>query len=91
MFPYQALGKALTLGASEGYFKWFYRLPDHVIVGAEIVGRDASALISEAALVVEKGLTLHDVAATIHPHPTLGEGWHEAAELGLGWPIHLPR
>lgn len=91
IFPYQALGKALTMGASEGYFKWIYRLPDHVIVGAEIVGRDASALIGEAALALENELTLHQVARTIHPHPTLNEGWHEAAELGLGWPIHLPR
>jgi hypothetical protein len=36
-------------------------------------------------------LTLHDVAAAIHPHPTLGEGLHEAAESGLGRPIHIPK
>jgi len=89
--PYQALGRALTMGASEGYLKWIYTIADKVLIGAEVVGREASNLIGEAALAVEKGLTLADVAETIHPHPTLGEGWHEAAELGLGFPIHVPR
>lgn len=91
MIPYLALGRALTMGTSEGYLKWIYSTADDAIVGAEVVGREASNLIGEASLAVEKGLKLADVAETIHPHPTLGEGWHEAAELGLGFPIHVPR
>jgi dihydrolipoyl dehydrogenase len=90
-FPLMALGRALTMGTTDGYLKWVYRTADQVIVGAEAVGRGASNLISEAALAVEKGLTLSDIGETIHPHPTLGEGWHEAAELGLGFPIHVPK
>jgi dihydrolipoamide dehydrogenase len=90
-FPYLPLGRALTMGASDGYFKWTFARSTGAILGCEIVGREASNLIGEAALAIEKGLTLSDVAATIHPHPTLGEGLHEAAELGLGWPVHLPK
>ncbi len=90
-FPYLALGRALTMGASDGYFKWTFAPATGVLLGCEIVGREASNLIGEAALAVEKGLTLTDVAETIHPHPTLGEGLREAAEVGLGWPVHLPK
>lgn len=90
-FPMMALGRALTMGTSDGHLKWVFRKDDHVIIGAEFVGREASNLIGEAALAVEKGLTLEDIAHTIHPHPTLTEGLHEAAELGLGWPVHVPR
>jgi dihydrolipoamide dehydrogenase len=91
VFPYLALGRALTMGTTDGYFKWVYAKADHKILGCEIVGREASNVIGEAALAVEKGLTLADVAETIHTHPTLSEGLKEAAELGLGWPVHLPR
>ena len=90
-FPYQALGRALTMGTSDGYFKWIYRTADKVVLGAEICGREASNLIAEAGLVVERELTLEDVAHTIHAHPILAEGLHEAAELGLGWPVHVPK
>jgi len=90
-FPFLALGRALTMNSSDGYVKWIYAKSDHRILGCEIVGREASNLIGEAALAVEKKLTLHDVAETIHPHPTLTEGLAEAAELGLGRAIHLPK
>jgi dihydrolipoamide dehydrogenase len=91
VFPYIALGRALTMGTTDGYFRWIFAKDDQRVLGCEIVGREASNLISEAVLAIEKGLTLHDVAAAIHPHPTLGEGLHEAAESGLGRPIHIPK
>ena len=90
-FPFIALGRALTMNAGDGYAKWVFDARDHTILGCEIVGREASNLIGEAALAVEKQLKLEDVAATIHPHPTLTEGLAKAAELALGNPIHLPK
>lgn len=90
-FPFLALGRSLSMNNSDGYCKWIYRLDDHTILGCEIVGPEASNLIGEGALAVEKRLKLEDIAGTIHPHPTLPEGLAEAAELGLGHPIHLPK
>ena len=90
-FPFLALGRALTMNSGDGFARWIFSATDKQILGCEIVGPDASSLIGEAALAVEKKLTLDDVAGTIHPHPTLSEALMEAAELGLGHPIHLPK
>jgi dihydrolipoamide dehydrogenase len=60
-----------------------------VVLGVHIVGPEASNLISEAALAVEMGARLEDIALTIHPHPTLGETMMEAAEATLGHAIHI--
>jgi dihydrolipoamide dehydrogenase len=61
----------------------------HVLLGVQIVGPEASNLISEAALAIEMGARLEDLALTIHPHPTLGETMMEAAEATLGHAIHI--
>ena len=53
------------------------------------VGPEASNLISEAALAIEMGARLEDMALTIHPHPTFGETMMEAAEATLGHAIHI--
>ncbi|RIV18839.1 hypothetical protein D2Q93_13505, partial [Alicyclobacillaceae bacterium I2511] len=45
--------------------------------------------IAELALAMEMGATLEDIALTIHAHPTLGELVMEAAEVGLGTPVHI--
>jgi dihydrolipoamide dehydrogenase len=59
------------------------------LVGAEIVGPHASELIAEAALAVELGLSLEEVARTIHAHPTFPEAIWEAALSALGRPLHI--
>jgi dihydrolipoamide dehydrogenase len=59
------------------------------LVGAEIVGPEASTMIAEMALAVEAGLQVEDVALTVHAHPTLGEATMEAAEVALGHAIHV--
>lgn len=51
-----------------------------MILGGQIVGREASELITEVGLAVEMGATLEDVYATVHIHPTLSEAIGEAAE-----------
>ena len=56
-----------------GFVKIAYDRKSGIVKGMEIVANDANALISEAALAIEMGATLEDIADTIHPHPTYGE------------------
>jgi dihydrolipoamide dehydrogenase len=58
------------------------------VLGAQIVGPEASELIAEVGLAIEMGATLEDLAATVHTHPTLSEAVHEAALGALGHSIH---
>ncbi|WP_255169572.1 dihydrolipoyl dehydrogenase [Natrononativus amylolyticus] len=87
-FPFQASGRALTTGHSDGFVKIVADADAGFILGAQIVGPEASELIAELGLAIELGATLEDVAATIHAHPTLAESVMEAAENALGHAIH---
>ncbi|WP_179032059.1 dihydrolipoyl dehydrogenase [Paenibacillus kribbensis] len=73
-------GRALALRAAEGFIKIVAAKGSGTVLGAQIVGVEASTLISELALAIEMGATVEDLALTIHPHPTLGEVIMEAAE-----------
>ncbi|MFM9277763.1 dihydrolipoyl dehydrogenase [Paenibacillus jiagnxiensis] len=73
-------GRALALKAAEGFVKIIADQASGIVIGAQIVGVEASTLISELALAIEMGATVEDLAMTIHPHPTLGEVIMEAAE-----------
>ena len=88
-FPYAANGRALTMGDAEGFVKFVIDKKTKLVLGVHIVGAEASQLISEAALAIEMGATAEDIAATIHPHPTLPEAMMEGAEAALGHPIHI--
>ncbi len=87
-FQLASLGRAQSTGETEGFVKIVSRLEDGLVLGVQIVGADASNLISEAALAIEMGATVEDIALTIHPHPTLPEAIMEAAESASGHPIH---
>ncbi|MGQ9700263.1 MAG: dihydrolipoyl dehydrogenase [Candidatus Bipolaricaulaceae bacterium] len=87
-FPFSALGRAWAEGEPEGFVA-LATDGTGKIVGAEIVGPQASELIAEAALAVELGLSLADLARVVHAHPTFPEALWEAALLGLGRPLHL--
>ena len=88
-FPWQASGRALTLGAREGQSTVIADQATGVVLGVHLAGAQAGELIAEAALAVEMGATLEDLAGTMHPHPRLSEGLLEAAELALGLPTHV--
>jgi dihydrolipoamide dehydrogenase len=83
-FPMSALGRAATLHRTEGFVRLVADRANGVVIGAQVVGVHASELIAEATLAIEMGATLEDLALTIHAHPTLAEGFGEAAELALG-------
>ncbi len=89
VFPFAALGKALSSGETEGFVKVVADKKTGRLLGCHIVGAEASAMLGEAGLALEMGATLKDLALTIHTHPTLPEALMEAAEVALGHPIHM--
>ncbi|MFT8709418.1 MAG: dihydrolipoyl dehydrogenase [Sporolactobacillus sp.] len=90
-FPFAANGRALSLDAADGFLKIVSRASDGLVLGAQIVGTNASDMIAEFGLAIEAGMTVEDIALTIHAHPTLGEMAMEAAEVVLGKPIHIAK
>ncbi|CAM4228478.1 MULTISPECIES: dihydrolipoyl dehydrogenase [Paenibacillus] len=88
-FPFAGNGRAVSLNAPEGFIKIVANSENNLVLGAQIVGLEASNLIAELGLAIEMGATLEDIALTIHAHPTLGEIVMEAAELVEGHPIHV--
>lgn len=89
-FPLRALGRARTMGRTEGMTKILSDPENGLVLGVGMVGPHASELIAEATLAIEMGATLEDLMVTVHPHPTLSEAIMEAAEVGAGSPIHIP-
>jgi dihydrolipoamide dehydrogenase len=89
--PLAASGRAGTLGARDGFTRIVADEATDRVVGVHVVGPHASELVAGGALAIEVMAAPGDVAATIHPHPTLGEGLREAAELMLGQPLHVAR
>lgn len=88
-FPFSANGKALSINETEGIIKLIGRKSDGKVIGGQIVGPEASNLISEIAISIKNGLTLKDIGDTIHPHPTLSEVIMETAKASLGEAIHI--
>ncbi len=82
---YIANGKAVGMNETEGFVKIISREDDDTVVGVQIVGADASSLVSGAVLAVNAGVKAGEWSRFIHPHPTLSELFMEGAEsLGTG-------
>lgn len=87
-FRYMALGKAQAAGDTTGFCKVIADAHSGKILGVHIVGAHAADLIHEAALAMQLGATVSQVANMIHAHPTLAEGLMEAAEDAEDKAIH---
>ena len=87
-FPYQSLGKAKCMGEEEGFIMILADKETHKILGASCIGTEAPELIAEITLAMQHGLTIHDVAETIHSHPTISEMVLEGCEAVVGKSIH---
>lgn len=81
-FPFQANGKALTMREEKGFIKLIKNIDNGKIVGASIIGPEASALISTLTVIINNEISEEEIVHTIFAHPTTGEAIHEAA-LGL--------
>jgi len=89
VFPYRGAGKSVAVGRTTGLVKILAAPDTGEILGAHIVGQDATELIHELLLAKAAELTAEDVAGMIHAHPTLSEAVMEAARGVEGRPIHL--
>jgi dihydrolipoamide dehydrogenase len=84
-FPFAASGKVMAMGEREGKIKLITEKESDKIIGAALIGIEASDLIAELTLAVNLGLTAENLRETIHAHPTTAEVVHEAAlDLGDG-------
>ena len=90
-FPFTANGKAVAMNSVEGEVKIVGKKDTHELIGAQIVGPDASVMISELALAVQHRLSIEDVAHTIHTHPTLAEATMESCNTAIGEVLHVVR
>jgi dihydrolipoamide dehydrogenase len=88
-FPFIAAGKAVAAADSEGFVKVLADPQTGEILGAHIIGAEATELISEYSLAMTLEATVDEIHATIHPHPTLGEAVMEAAAAVSGEAIHI--
>jgi dihydrolipoamide dehydrogenase len=88
-FHFGALGRAVAIGHGDGFVKVVGDRASKLLLGVTICGHEASDLIAEAALALEMGAYLEDVALTIHAHPTLPEAFMEACKAAMGEAIHM--
>jgi dihydrolipoamide dehydrogenase len=88
-FRWASSGRAATLGRSDGLTKVITDPKTDRILGVGLVGPGAGELIAEGVVAVEMGATAHDLALSIHPHPTLSETISEAAETLHGLSSHI--
>ena len=84
IFPWAASGRAVGAARDEGLTKLLFDATTKRLIGAAIVGRHAGDLIAEAALGIETGCEIEDIAGTIHPHPTFSETLAQASEVAAG-------
>jgi dihydrolipoamide dehydrogenase len=90
-FAFGALGRAVAIAHTDGFVKVVGDKTSGQLLGVTMCGPEASDLIAEAALALEMGACVEDVALTIHAHPTLAEAFMEACKGALGEPIHMLR
>jgi dihydrolipoamide dehydrogenase len=88
-FPFSASGKARAIGETDGFVKLIIAEPHGEILGAHIIGPEATEMIAELGLAMTLEATYEEIEATIHAHPTLSESIHEAAGQAFGHAIHI--
>ena len=89
-FPFTASGKAVAVDHAEGFVKVVASEEHGEILGAHIIGADATELIGEYGIAMKLEATVEEIHQTIHAHPTLSEALGEAAAAADGAAIHIP-
>lgn len=87
-FNFGANGRAMSMHATDGLVKVIADAKDDTVLGVHMVGPNVTDMITEGSLAIEGGLTVEDIAMTIHPHPTLSEVFMEACEDVHGMSPH---
>jgi dihydrolipoamide dehydrogenase len=89
-FPIGHLGKAMAARHTEGFVKLVRHRETNELLGAHMIGHNATECIAAATVMIQQKATLQDVAETVWAHPTISESIKEAAEGALGIGLHLP-
>ena len=79
-YYFKNLSKSIITGDTLGFAKWIVEKNTNQIIGASVVGKNATDLISEATIAVREELTINEIKKTVHAHPTLSEIWYEAVK-----------
>lgn len=87
-FPFQAIGRAVAGGDTEGFVKLLFGKENGELLGAHIVGDNATELLTAPELALNSELTDADLNSMIFAHPTLSEAIHEAVLAADGCAIH---
>lgn len=88
-FPFMASGKAFAIGEREGFVKLVFDAKYGEILGAHIIGSEATEMIAEVTLARSLEATGESLIKTVHAHPTLSESIMEAAANAYGEAIHI--
>jgi dihydrolipoamide dehydrogenase len=88
--PLGASARAVTSGAEDGFVKVIADAATDLVLAVHACAPNAGDVIGEAALAIEMGAVVDDIAQTVHPHPTLSELLLECAEAVRGRAIHYP-
>ena len=88
-FPFSASGRARALGNTEGFVKFVTEAKYGEILGVHMIGPEVTEMIHEIAVARLSELTVEEITATIHAHPTLSEGIHEAALGATTGTLHM--
>ncbi len=87
-FPFQAIGRAVAGGDTEGFVKLLFGKENGELLGAHIVGDNATELLTAPGLALSSEMTEEDLNTMIYAHPTLSEAIHEAVLAADGRAIH---
>lgn len=88
-FPFRASGKALGIGKTEGLVKLIFGAKYGELLGAHILGSEATELIAELGVAKTLETTAKQIFKTVHAHPTLTEAVMEAAANAYGESINI--
>src|SRR5262245_19502579 len=88
-FPFLASGRALASDETEGFVKLVFDAKYGELLGAHLLGSQATELIAELVMAKKLEATEEEIVHAMHPHPTYSEAVMEAAGQGLGESVHI--
>ena len=88
-FPFRAIGKAVAVNNTNGFVKLIFDADAGTLLGAHIIGHEATEMIAELVMAKNFELTYREIIKTMHAHPTLSEAIFEAAALADGSCVHM--
>ncbi len=88
-FPFQFSGRAIASDETEGFVKLVFDAKFGELLGAHLIGSQATELIAELVMAKKLEATEDEILQAMHPHPTYSEAIMEAAAQGVGQSVHI--